>query len=220
MLGYTISRAILSDAVALSRGDRFLTQDFTPYNMTAWGFADCHRDPDGYGFGSTLGRLFLRTLPNDYTADSIYTWFPLMHPEPMEGYLKNLGKLDGYSLARPNYHGPPVTVNNYAEVCQVLRSTDEFVPEYSDRAAEIIMGKGCAGHATALVSADRHTGSLRHLRMALKSRSSSSARLLLHRKLSLRSAPTSTKIRGNSSSKHRSLWLDPKLVLSTSSAMC
>ena len=27
--GFTISRAILSDAVALSRGDRFMTVDFT-----------------------------------------------------------------------------------------------------------------------------------------------------------------------------------------------
>ncbi|OJA13135.1 hypothetical protein AZE42_03642 [Rhizopogon vesiculosus] len=140
--GYTISRSILSDAVALSRGDRFLTQDFTPYNMTSWGFTDCHRDPDGYGFGSTLGRLFLRTLPNDYAIDSIYTWFPLMHPEPMEGYLKNLGKLDGYSLARPKPHGPPTTVNNYVEVCQVLRSTDKFMPQYVERAAEVIRGKG------------------------------------------------------------------------------
>ncbi|KAG1742705.1 heme peroxidase [Suillus paluster] len=134
--GYTISRSILSDAIALTRGDRFYTQDFTPYNMTAWGFADCMRDPDGYGFGSTLGRLFLRTLPNDYTEDSIYTWFPLMHPEPMEGYLKKLGKVGGYSVARPKPRGPFTTVSH------VLRSTDKFVPEYVDRAAEVIEGKG------------------------------------------------------------------------------
>ncbi|KAG2138289.1 heme peroxidase [Suillus clintonianus] len=140
--GYTISRAILSDAIALTRGDRFFTQDFTPYNMTAWGFADCQRDPDGYGFGSTLGRLLLRTLPNDYTADSIYTWFPFMHPERMEGYLKDLDKLDGYSLARPKPRGPCTNVTNYVEVGQVLLSTTKFVPEYIERAAEIIKGKG------------------------------------------------------------------------------
>ncbi|KAG1717309.1 heme peroxidase [Suillus paluster] len=140
--GYTISRSILSDAIALTRGDRFFTQDFTPYNMTAWGFADCQRDPDGYGFGSTLGRLLLRTLPNDYTIDSIYTWFPFMHPEPMEGYLKKLGKLDGYSLARPKPSGPCTTVTNYVEVGQVLHSAEKFVPEYVERAAKVINGKG------------------------------------------------------------------------------
>ncbi|KAG1767154.1 heme peroxidase [Suillus placidus] len=140
--GYTISRAILSDAFALTRGDRFYTQDFTPYNMTAWGFADCQRDPEAYGFGSTLGRLFLRTLPNDYSKDSIYTWFPLVHPESMEKYLKNLGKLDGYDLARPRPSGPTTTVNGYVEVGQVLKSTDKYVSEYVERAAEVVKGKG------------------------------------------------------------------------------
>ncbi|KAG0701786.1 heme peroxidase [Suillus ampliporus] len=140
--GYTISRSILSDAIALTRGDRFFTQDFTPYNMTAWGFADSQRDPDGYGFGSKLGRLLLRTLPNDYTIDSVYTWFPFMHPERMEGYLKELGKLDGYSLARPKPRGPCTTVTNYVEVGQVLRSAEKFVPEYVERAAEVIKGEG------------------------------------------------------------------------------
>ncbi|KAJ2921961.1 hypothetical protein H1R20_g15135, partial [Candolleomyces eurysporus] len=32
--GYTISHAILSDAIALTRGDRFFTHDFTPFNLT------------------------------------------------------------------------------------------------------------------------------------------------------------------------------------------
>lgn len=59
--GYTISRAILSDAIALTQGDRYFTEDFTPYNLTSWGFNDCQRDPNAFGFGSTLGRLFLRT---------------------------------------------------------------------------------------------------------------------------------------------------------------
>ncbi|TFY76746.1 hypothetical protein EWM64_g7266 [Hericium alpestre] len=56
--GYTISRAILSDAIALTRGDRFFTADFTPANMTAWGFADCQRDtPESMeGFLGKLGQ--------------------------------------------------------------------------------------------------------------------------------------------------------------------
>jgi linoleate 10R-lipoxygenase len=32
--GYTISRAILADAVALSRGDRFMTVDFTRMQLS------------------------------------------------------------------------------------------------------------------------------------------------------------------------------------------
>jgi hypothetical protein len=37
-VGYTISRAILSDAIALTRGDRHFTHDYTPHNLTAAGF--------------------------------------------------------------------------------------------------------------------------------------------------------------------------------------
>ncbi|KAF9642373.1 hypothetical protein BDM02DRAFT_3193395 [Thelephora ganbajun] len=43
--GYTISHAIIADAVALIRGYRLLTADFTPHNLTPWGFADCVRSP-------------------------------------------------------------------------------------------------------------------------------------------------------------------------------
>lgn len=36
-VNFTTSRAILSDAVALVRGDRFYTVDYTPKNLTNWG---------------------------------------------------------------------------------------------------------------------------------------------------------------------------------------
>ncbi|EGN99535.1 hypothetical protein SERLA73DRAFT_26711, partial [Serpula lacrymans var. lacrymans S7.3] len=39
--GYTMTRAVLSDAIALIRGDRFYTTDYTPLAMTSWGFQDC-----------------------------------------------------------------------------------------------------------------------------------------------------------------------------------
>ena len=140
--GYTISRAILSDAIALTRGDRFFTEDFTPFNMTAWGFADCHRDPNGWGFGSTLGRLLLRTLPNDYDEKSVYTWFPLIHPEAMQKYLKDLGKLDDYSLLRPKKRVPVTIVSGYVEVGEILRDVQIFATVSEHRASEIIKGKG------------------------------------------------------------------------------
>jgi linoleate 10R-lipoxygenase len=140
--GYTVSRAILSDAIALTRGDRFFTEDFTPYNLTSWGFADCQRDPNGWGFGSTLGRLFLRTLPNDYDEKSVYTWFPLMHPEAMEKNLKNLGKLDDYSVERPKKLVPPTKVSGYVEVGEVLRDAQSFTAVSEKRASEVIKGKG------------------------------------------------------------------------------
>ncbi|KAI0257813.1 heme peroxidase, partial [Gloeopeniophorella convolvens] len=38
--GYTISHTILSDAVVLTRSDRFLMINYMPFNLTAWGFDD------------------------------------------------------------------------------------------------------------------------------------------------------------------------------------
>ena len=140
--GYTISRAILSDAIALTRGDRFFTHDFTPHNLTAWGFADCQRDPSAFGFGSTLGRLFLRTLPNNFTENSVYTFFPLMTPDSMKKNLTNLKRLDEYDLSRPQPRPQARIVSGYGQIGEILQDNDNFTIEYAARAARVAAGKG------------------------------------------------------------------------------
>ncbi|KAF8159445.1 linoleate diol synthase [Crassisporium funariophilum] len=140
--GYTISRAILSDAIALTRGDRFFTHDFTPFNLTSWGFADCQRDPKAFGFGSTLGRLFLRTLPNDFTENSIYTFFPLMTPESMKTNLTKLGLLDQYDLSRPKSKSAALAVQGHARVSSLLKDKDGFRTPYKARVDRVISGPG------------------------------------------------------------------------------
>ena len=143
LTGYTISRAILSDAIALTRGDRYFTHDFTPYNLTAWGFADCQRDPNAFGFGSTLGRLFLRTLPNHFTENSIYTFFPLMTPESMKTNLTKLGVIDQYDLSRPVERSPTVSVNGYARVAAILNDKNGgFSTSYKARVTRVLHGPG------------------------------------------------------------------------------
>ena len=69
--GYTMTRAILADAIALVRGDRFYTVDYTPYNLTSWGYQDCVRDPNNGAFGAALPKLLMRHLPRHYPAVSI-----------------------------------------------------------------------------------------------------------------------------------------------------
>ncbi|KAJ7765440.1 linoleate diol synthase [Mycena maculata] len=139
--GYTISRAILSDAIALTRGDRYFTHDYTPFNLTAWGFADCQRDPNAFGFGSTLGRLFLRTLPDNFSENSAYAFFPLMTPTSMKGNLAKLHLLGSYDLSRPRTLPPVQMVQGYAEIVEIMKSP-KFVAPYADRANKIIKGKG------------------------------------------------------------------------------
>ena len=63
-----MTRAILADAIALVRGDRYYTHDFTPANLTSWGFQDCVRDPNNGAFGAALPKLLMRHLPRHYPA--------------------------------------------------------------------------------------------------------------------------------------------------------
>lgn len=142
-LGYTVSRAILSDAIALTRGDRFFTQDYTPNNLTAWGFNDCQRDPNGAGFGGMLGRLFLRTLPEHFTENSVYTWFPLMTPAAMKVNLEAMGKLDQYNVSRPGTNPTCTHVKDHSQVAQILADTT-FTTVYEAKASTVIKGKGYA----------------------------------------------------------------------------
>ncbi|KAF7308570.1 Heme peroxidase [Mycena chlorophos] len=139
--GYTISRAILADAIALTRGDRYFTYDYTPFNLTSWGFADCQREPHAYGFGSTLGRLFQRTLPNSFTEDSTYAFFPLLTPSTMKTNLTKLHRLNEYDMTRPADQKPVQVVRDYATVVEILKSV-KFSSPYATRAAKIIKGSG------------------------------------------------------------------------------
>ena len=137
--GYTISRAILADAIALIRGDRLFTADFTPHNLTAWGYADCVRSPENPGFGSMLGRLFLRTLPEQFTDNSTFAWFPLMTPEAMDEVLTELGQKDEYDFELHNSARGAREFKEYGEVSGILANKEKFRYPFLNR---VIHGPG------------------------------------------------------------------------------
>ena|ERR1700720_1389797 len=110
--------------------------------MTTWGFNDCQRDPDGAGFGSMIGRLFLRTLPDHFPENSIYTWFPFMTPDDMKPHLSNLNVIHKYDTNRPKASSAYTTVKGHAEIAQILGDTENFKSLYAARASKIIEGTG------------------------------------------------------------------------------
>ncbi|KAF8272643.1 heme peroxidase, partial [Lactarius quietus] len=121
--GYTISRAILADAVALTRGDRFLTVDFTPFNLTTWGYNDCQADTADGSYGGMLTKLLFRHLPDYYPAGTAYAHFPMMVPEKMKDFVKKEHSDDvwlKYDWDRPPVPAGPVVVvdSNYASSSQ------------------------------------------------------------------------------------------------------
>ncbi|KAI5117214.1 hypothetical protein M0805_003501 [Coniferiporia weirii] len=140
--GYTISRAILADAVALVRGDRFLTTDFTVYNLTSWGYQDCFPQENDGSYGGMLTRLLFRTLPSYYPAGSAYAHFPFMVPQTMKGYLEKLvpSPAAKYTFIRPQVPLPDKVVTSLKGVREVLSLKTEFESAYAKRLASLTKG--------------------------------------------------------------------------------
>ena len=97
---FTTSRAILSDAVALVRGDRFYTIDYTPGNLTNFGFNEANYDLD-INYGTVFYKLVLTALPNSYGQTSIYAHYPLVVPVENQVILTKLKKAHLYSFGKP-----------------------------------------------------------------------------------------------------------------------
>ncbi|KAF9465406.1 heme peroxidase [Collybia nuda] len=135
--GYTISRAILADAVVLSRGDRFMTTEMTPHNFTSWGYNDCQYDKKDGSFGGLLTKLLFRTLPDHYPTGSAYAHFPFLVPESMKKQAAINTKISkAYIWTRPAKPSRTITVNKYDDVKQVL-SEKRFLSGYDERLLKI-----------------------------------------------------------------------------------
>ena len=96
---FTTSRAILSDAVALVRGDRFHTIDYTPMNLTNWGFQTCSYDQN-INFGGVLYKLVLNAFPQ-LPKTSIYAHYPLVIPSANREILQGMKRDTLYNFDRP-----------------------------------------------------------------------------------------------------------------------
>jgi len=98
--GYTISRGILGDAVALVRGDRFLTDCLDTAHLTSWGMREVTPDPENGSFGGFLTKVIERALPKAFDTKSIYVQFPFQTPVSMKKNLVDAGlKLSDYDLS-------------------------------------------------------------------------------------------------------------------------
>ncbi|KAF8154674.1 heme peroxidase [Crassisporium funariophilum] len=133
--GYTISRAILADAVCLTRGDRFMTTEFTPFNLTAWGYQDCQYDSQDGSYGGMLTKLLFRTLPDHYPRGSAYAHFPFLDPVYMEDHLKtqNPGLAEKYTWKRPRALASTIPLDSFTDVTQVLTEPQNFMSAYGSR---------------------------------------------------------------------------------------
>lgn len=135
---YTASRAVLSDAVALVRGDRFYTTNYHPKALTNWGYAEANFDTT-IDNGCVLYKLFLRAFPNSFATNSVYVHYPLTIPEEMHTILTDLQKADKYNFDRPSAHAHPQMVFSYDAAMKILHDPETFKVTWGD-AMEFLMG--------------------------------------------------------------------------------
>ncbi|KIV98212.1 hypothetical protein, variant [Exophiala mesophila] len=124
---FTTSRAILSDAVALVRGDRFYTVDYTPANLTNWGYNEADYNTS-INYGCVIYKLVLNALPHSYAPNSIYAHFPLVIPSENKAILTRLKKADFYDFEKPTGVPVPVVVSSFEAIQTVTSQPKTFAP--------------------------------------------------------------------------------------------
>ncbi|KAJ7174160.1 heme peroxidase [Mycena crocata] len=122
--GYTMMRAVLGDAISLVRGDRFYTTDYTPANLTTWGYQDCQREPNNGGF------LLMRHLPRHYPFNSVYGCFPFFTPQKMKQSLTTQGIAENYTFDRPVPAPEPKVLNTFTGIKYVFNDPGRFPTVY------------------------------------------------------------------------------------------
>jgi linoleate 8R-lipoxygenase/9,12-octadecadienoate 8-hydroperoxide 8R-isomerase len=120
---YTVSRAVLSDAVALVRGDRFYTLDYNPRTLTNWGFKTVESDLD-VDNGCVFYKLFLNAFPRHFKENSVFVHFPLTIPKEMKGVLEDLDKDHLYDFGEPVYRPLPHEVHDSKTAVEILKNGD------------------------------------------------------------------------------------------------
>jgi hypothetical protein len=156
--GYTISRAILADAVALTRGDRYMTTEFnrkyvssllppnriTPYcaayNLTSWGYQDCQYEEGDGSYGGMLTKLLFRTLPQYYPRRSAYAHFPFLTPKSMEPHMmeRDPEETAKYIWLRPEPLRTAYPIVDYSSVKRILSDSSPYLSSYESQKFAII----------------------------------------------------------------------------------
>ncbi|KAB2578530.1 Cytochrome P450 [Lasiodiplodia theobromae] len=139
---YTVSKAILSDAVVLVRGDRFYTVDYHPRNLTNWGYNEVQYDLN-VEQGCVFYKLFLRAFPAHFKPNSIYAHYPMTIPSENRKIMRNLGRESHYSWDRPAFIKPRVNITSYVGAKAVLEQQKDFKVTWGATLEEL-MGKGGA----------------------------------------------------------------------------
>lgn len=138
MLPYTTSRAVLSDAVALIRGDRFYTTEYHPKALTNWGFNEASSDKS-IDHGRVIYKLFYVAFPNHYEENSVYAHFPFTTPKENKTILGKLGREHVYNYDAPKLQPKQETIETYEAAVRVLNDKTTYGVTWG-KAMKYLMG--------------------------------------------------------------------------------
>jgi hypothetical protein len=143
--GYTISRAVLSDAVALVRGDRFYTVDYTPKNLTNWGFTEADSDLT-VDNGHVFYKLVLRAFPRNFREDSIYAHYPMVIPDENQKILSALNTARYYNFEKPGARPELSIINSYAASKTILQNQADYKVTWGVDAIDFLVRVGAENY--------------------------------------------------------------------------
>ena len=128
--GQTTGRGILDDAVALVRGDRFLSYDFNSTTLTNWGYAKLGGAITPGSYGGVLPHLLFEGLPGAWTGTSSYALLPFYTPTATQGILKGNKATQLYDLERPKSDLDIIGVHTHAACVKVFQDHENFKVPY------------------------------------------------------------------------------------------
>ncbi|GME25196.1 Psi-producing oxygenase A [Neofusicoccum parvum] len=124
--GFTISEAILSDAVTLVRGDRFYSVEYGPPSLTSFGFQEANWDYDVAG-GGVIYKLLMRAFPGWYRANNVYALYPFSTPERIrEIFADHPPHNIELNYDPPMFVGPPIPITSWQGVVDALHDQQRF----------------------------------------------------------------------------------------------
>jgi hypothetical protein len=138
--GQTTGRGILDDAVALVRGDRFLSYDFNSTTLTQWGASKLQSASAGGAYGGVLPKLIFGGLPGAFTGTSSYALLPFYTPDAVKGILKGNKVLEKYDLKRPASDLDIVTVQTQEGCNAVFNDHASFKVLYQTASRNVANG--------------------------------------------------------------------------------
>ena len=138
---YTVSRAVLSDAVALVRGDRYYTTDYTPKNLTSWGFKEASFDLS-VDQGHVFYKLILQAFPKHFKQNSVYAHFPLVIPPENKDILEHLNYDHHYDFDPPKRTKDLIPITSYKTGKDILTNKKDFKVIWGESITHIMYNSG------------------------------------------------------------------------------